>query len=117
MWRISVNSDQPGLQKECQDSHVSKYKNKQQKAEVTPLDSFPIKQHQVPEWVILKFFFYTAFLGIPQKEISHGCKDSAMAKSICCSYRRPRFDFQHTCGGSQQGLTPVLKDLIPSFGL
>ena len=38
-------------------------------------------------------------------------------KSICCSFRGPRFKSQHPHGGSQPSITLVLEDQLTSSGL
>ena len=43
--------------------------------------------------------------------------DDSIVKSTGCSSIGPRFDSQHPHGSSQQSVTPVPRDLIPSSGL
>ena len=51
-----------------------------------------------------------------KKRQKEGWGDSSAVRSICCSYRGPRFSFQHLHGDSQPSATPILGDPIPSDG-
>lgn len=42
-------------------------------------------------------------------------EDGSVVKSTSRSSRRLRFDFPHTCSGSQLSVTPALGELMPSF--
>lgn len=51
------------------------------------------------------------------KRVKMGLRDHSAIKSICCSWRRCRFDSKHSQSRSQPLLTPVPGHPMPSSGL